>query len=382
MDKKFIEIINNVLEKLESNNEDDYAHCAICDMMDSDGHQQVCTFEIYEELAKYCSLKQFDRVYDIGCTYGYQAYFFNELNIPYVGIERTKMDESLMYRPDWNMYLNRVYPCVLSPLEPTEDSIAVSRLCLGWNCYKFTDDCWQKTAEWLAKDFKTVLLHCSKDFVPEMEEYFNVKELTIGDEHWFLFKRKEKASRKTKWTTGELFDEVVKDLKKQGLYPESLLDYHSSKYETKCIETEEVSPMFKLNYGGSEGIYLDVYLQGRVSIDEEDEKITGMGIFKTLRTDDEAMHQMAKLEADFILSLSKYMNTHLDEFIWYGGDVRIIEDNDMSSMKGYLTCGSIDRAYEKAREYNEKHGNDGKTAIVRDNTSRIFYSADGNKINF
>lgn len=74
--------------------------------------------------------------------------------------------------------------------------------------------------------------------------------------------------------------------------------------------------------GGCEGIYLDLWIEHY----EEDKKcINGIGTFKTLQKDGEAMHIMAGLLANFIIEKHAYVNANLDDFTWGQMYIRLIK---------------------------------------------------------
>ena len=180
-----------------------------------------------------------------------------------------------------------------------------------------------------------------------------------------------------KYTTDQIFTKIVDILKEKGFYPEDILDYgNACSWKAVPIITEAWSPVFKLDYGGSEGIYLDVSLEGNIT-DPSKEEIVSIGTFKTLLESDEAMLKMAELQAHFIIEMYKFVNANLDDFTWYGGDVRIIADGKLT---GYLSCGSLDKAFENAVKYNKEHLSEGKTAIVRNNITREWYYDDKKRI--
>lgn len=61
-------------------------------------------------------------------------------------------------------------------------------------------------------------------------------------------------------TTAELFDKICNILKEKGLYPD-ILDYALAEYTPKPITNYEYSLRNNLDYGGSEGIYLDLWIE-------------------------------------------------------------------------------------------------------------------------
>lgn len=107
-------------------------------------------------------------------------------------------------------------------------------------------------------------------------------------------------------TTGELFDAICKILKEKGKMP-NILDYGLTTHNPAPITNYEYSLRNKLDYGGNEGrttsggrwlcadrsgaeTYLYLWIE---YIADGKKYATVLGIFKTLSTDDEAMHIMA-----------------------------------------------------------------------------------------
>lgn len=77
------------------------------------------------------------------------------------------------------------------------------------------------------------------------------------------------------------------------------------------IRTYEFALGNCLDYGASEGIYLDLWIEYLVG---DEEQRASIGTFKTLHEDAEAMHTMASLLADFIIEERSYVNDNLDDF--------------------------------------------------------------------
>lgn len=107
------------------------------------------------------------------------------------------------------------------------------------------------------------------------------------------------------WTTKRLFEQIVETLKESDSLPD-ILDYHLGSYDEREITTYEVDCVGRLNRGGSEGIYVDVYLEGEETI--------RLGTFKTLRDDREAWAIMGRLMADFQWECERFINEHINEF--------------------------------------------------------------------
>lgn len=170
-----------------------------------------------------------------------------------------------------------------------------------------------------------------------------------------------KSMRKRPMTTGELFDAICKILKEKGKMP-NILDYGLATHNPAPIMNYECGLINKLDYGGNEGIYLDLWIE---YIADGKKYANVLGIFKTLSTDDEAMHIMAALLADFIIEEYAYVNANPDDFTWEGADVHVIEESGEKSKWGY-SCGTMEAALKRKDELLMKY----KKVIVRDNAMR------------
>lgn len=63
------------------------------------------------------------------------------------------------------------------------NDIAISNLCLGWNCYKYSDDEFDKQFEALKRDFKACILHVPTEIEKILKKYFsNVEIIKKEDE--------------------------------------------------------------------------------------------------------------------------------------------------------------------------------------------------------
>lgn len=100
-----------------------------------------------------------------------------------------------------------------------------------------------------------------------------------------------------------------------------ILDYSLASSKTVEIKSYECNFWNSLNYGTSEGIYLDIGLEFR----NPERTVIPLGTFKTLEDNQGAMWEMARLLADLIYTTFNFMNEHLDDFDWVGYRVRGIE---------------------------------------------------------
>ena len=102
-------------------------------------------------------------------------------------------------------------------------------------------------------------------------------------------------------TTEELFDKICGILKEKGKMPD-ILDYGLATSDRVQIRTYQFALKNNLDYGGSEGIYLDLWIE---YFDGDERCRKELGTFKTLRDDKEAIHIMASLLADFLWKIGR-----------------------------------------------------------------------------
>lgn len=168
--------------------------------------------------------------------------------------------------------------------------------------------------------------------------------------------------RKKPYTVSELFSIICGELKKEGRLPE-ILDYYScpSGIGGEQIRTYQFWFEGSLNFGGNEGIYLDVYLKW----DWDGMPVRKhAGVFKTLSTTREAMQEMGKLLADFIYTASSFVTDNMDDFTWTGYYVRGMKDGAPDKW-GY-ECATLERALAR----KDKMLSGYKSVSIRDNATR------------
>lgn len=136
------------------------------------------------------------------------------------------------------------------------------------------------------------------------------------------------------YTNIELFREVCKLVE----LPKNL-DYYLPASDVCEIKSYEYSIWNSLNYGGSEGIYLDIGLEFT------DRKIIRLGTFKTLDDSAEAMRIMGQLLADLVVAITGYINKNIDDFDWTGYAVRGFVNGKPTSYG--VIYSSLDRAMQE-----------------------------------
>lgn len=172
-------------------------------------------------------------------------------------------------------------------------------------------------------------------------------------------------------TTGEWFQKIKTILEEKGKLP-SMIDYSLASNQATPIKTESFNWENDLDYGSSEGIYLTIYIgyyeEGRFCREK-------LGTFKTLQDDEESMHAMATLLADFIIEGTAYVDNHLDDFRWTGFDVYPVDEAG-KKLRPVFTCGSLSIAINRKDVLMKEYAR----VVVRDNATRKVYFF-GNGVN-
>lgn len=146
--------------------------------LDSLDHCLECSLGNYKFMYKFIKERGFDNVVDIGCAYGFQNEFFKDMS--YTGIDDEKLN---FYREnEQNVhYLVGTYPFKLPKINYFKRAVAISNLCIGWECYKQNDDEFDKQFKAISKDFKASLLYMPYERINTLEKYF--KNIAIYKEH-------------------------------------------------------------------------------------------------------------------------------------------------------------------------------------------------------
>lgn len=162
-------------------------------------------------------------------------------------------------------------------------------------------------------------------------------------------------------TAADLFNKICDILKEKEAFPD-ILDYAAAEHDSIPITTYEFGMGNHLDYGGSEGIYLDLWIT-LYSGNEPQHK--NFGTFKTLRDDAESMRIMGKLLADFIIETRAYISANRDDFTWEGVDIGVFDENGKKLSWRY-SCENMERALQLKDELLQKY----PRVVIRDNASR------------
>lgn len=124
-------------------------------------------YKTYETIADFCIYNNIKRVFDIGCAYGHQSEIFLKKQIGYIGINNMKLD---FWNKDKYQYIIDSYPC---KIETHSSDLAISVLCLTWNCYLYEGEkTLKEQCEALSKDFRQCLLYLQPDRLEFVSKYF------------------------------------------------------------------------------------------------------------------------------------------------------------------------------------------------------------------
>lgn len=169
------------------------------------------------------------------------------------------------------------------------------------------------------------------------------------------------------YRTDQLFNMVNEKLMEDGLLPD-ILDYSLSSRYSFPVKNVEWDCVGRVNFGGSEGIYLDLYLEGNTGseevIDGDDVKESRIliGTYKTLLTDRDAYRAMCILQAEFVYTLKDFVRDHWDDFNRTGHSIHFYRDGE-KRMAYYAT--TMERAKSLASVGFAQYGYD--YAIIIDN---------------
>lgn len=163
-----------LLELYHSDTIDDYRRHSL------DHFFECETGKKYNKIISVCKEHGGRRIFDIGCAYGEQSECFINSNVEYVGVEEYKLD---FWNEDKFKYIIGHYPF---KIKTQEDDVAVSVLCLTWNCYLYEGEkTLNEQLQQLSDDFNKAILYIAQDKVEYVKKYFNYCEHIEGNIYYF-----------------------------------------------------------------------------------------------------------------------------------------------------------------------------------------------------
>lgn len=176
-------------------------------------------------------------------------------------------------------------------------------------------DCEERSLFYTAWD-KQPQLWRSKEFLKLFNDY-DLEQARVWLEKNFPPQKHTEVFRDT---GGSLFSTAVRLAKENGHFDkaEAILDYMlPCEHETGSREKVELTSYefnFEavVNYGGSEGIYVDCCLRGK--FDKSGRSVLHVGTLKTLRRDLEALQIMGELCGTLTYYANQYVNQNLHRY--------------------------------------------------------------------
>ena len=141
-------------------------------------------------------------------------------------------------------------------------------------------------------------------------------------------------------TTSNLVHDVLEQLKKTDFW--QILDYANLDKNEENILDIEFDVLATTKYGGNEGIYTDLWINGNIGNSQNNSY--HICTCKTLYEDDEHFRQMALFGAEFQILSRKWIDQHFDQLIRTGVKLTCYK-NEIE--KAEYICCSKERAEEK-----------------------------------
>lgn len=179
------------------------------------------------------------------------------------------------------------------------------------------DSYYPERARWYQKQDDLNLVQFNEQFIglfhpedqPAVREWVTAKH---GKEQYTHPQRDRKSN---------LFQAILNRARADGSMSaiEPILDYYLPNREEPATHNQDtyltdyrfdIAP--QVTFGSCEGIYVDVYLEGK--FDESGIKQTSIGVFKTLRTDLEACRLMGELCGILMYHGSRYVNEEIHRY--------------------------------------------------------------------
>lgn len=133
--------------------------------------------------------------------------------------------------------------------------------------------------------------------------------------------------RKTPYTMGELFQILKEKVSSSCDINQYQLDYQISGWssdQTMKLRRENIWLNGVVEYGGSEGIYIDLSLYEDTG---EKTEARGFATIKTLDESDESLYRMAELMIRYKLALKELIRENEEDFRWEGFSVYPVVDD-------------------------------------------------------
>lgn len=149
------------------------------------------------------------------------------------------------------------------------------------------------------------------------------------------------TEKKVPMSVSEFFKRIDDRLRGHEQLPE-ILDYGIPSRETLKLTSIDFCLDSRLDYGGSEGIYLDLWLTKPATKERYN-----FGTYKTLEESPEAMREMGKLLADFIVNFHDYLDHNADDFDFEGYNIYPVKEDGTRNAFYYIAYTKEDMQKRK-----------------------------------
>ena len=161
-------------------------------------------------------------------------------------------------------------------------------------------------------------------------------------------------TKKKAYTTVDLFRKINMNLKESGRLPD-FLDYGNPTSKEIPLKSDEWEVYGITRYGGNEGIYTDIYLDGDIGgMDSPKGNMQriNIGTYKTLNTDPDSFRAMHVLSADFTMETDRFRKLNIEAFNFDG--YRVVHTGTEEGVKKEGSFSTWHKDYKSAFEQAKK----------------------------
>lgn len=173
--------------------------------------------------------------------------------------------------------------------------------------------------------------------------------------------------RSKPYTAAELFEKIMNQVGTPDWVDYAIACNHSYDEASRLLlKYDEFDIFTTTEYGGSEGVYTDIYIKGNYKGPNEDYDRTpiSIGTVKTLEEGPEAVRKMYGLAADIYIAAVDFVHKNMDDFIWHGYKVTLKPGDRVS-----LFFGS-EETMARRIEKMAANGEDVSQAVITDMVTR------------
>ena len=165
-------------------------------------------------------------------------------------------------------------------------------------------------------------------------------------------------------TNKKFFEWIIEDVKKRDVWP-CEIEYALAEQNKVNIKDYHFAPVFTLDYGACEGMYMELFLRGSVD-NSGASKTVRLGSIKTLSQGETAVRMMAALYGECLIAYNNIMQVRLDDMERSYYSLTLYK-SDGSKAGGYCCIRTINEAKEKFQEVLKYTKEPYHHAVIKDN---------------